>query len=68
MSGLEERFYVNRVDGRDLPGGDREGTRYFVLDPEHDIAARYALDEYAAQCDNPQLAEDIYNWLEQYVG
>lgn len=68
MGGLEHRFYVSRMDGRDLPGGDREGTRYFVLDPEHDIAARYALEEYASQTDNGELADDLYEWLEQYIG
>lgn len=68
MSGLEARFIVRRMDCRDLPGGDREGTRYFVLDPANDIAARYALEEYAHQTDNAELADDLLEWLEEYEG
>lgn len=63
MSGLEHRFYVSRVDGRDLPGGDREGTRYFVLDPEHDLSAFYALKEYAYSTPNDELAADLLAWI-----
>jgi hypothetical protein len=64
MSGLEERFYVTRRDGRDLPGGDREGTCYFVLDPANDEIARIALGEYAYNTLNRELASDLYEWLE----
>jgi len=63
MSGLEHRFNVSRVDGRDLPGRDREGTRYFVLDPANDIDARNALEAYADSTGNRELAEDLYVWI-----
>lgn len=68
MSGLEHRFNVTRVDGRDLPGGDREGVKYFVLDPDNDIDARYALEAYAMHTDNQELSDDILEWLELYEG
>lgn len=66
MTGLIKKFYVSRCDGRDLPGGDRFGTRYFVLDPSHDPAARDAIIAYAAVCDNPELADDLYDWMDQF--
>ncbi len=59
--GLYEKFAVARTDGRDQPGGDREGARYFVLDLDHDPYATAALFMYAAQCrdEHPELAADI---------
>lgn len=59
--GLYRKFNVSRVDGRDAPGGDRHGARYFVLDLDHDPRAREALRTYADECedDYPQLAADL---------
>ena len=68
MTGLINKFYVSRCDGRDLPGGDKFGTKYFVLDPANDPAARNALVAYAAVCDNQELADDLYAWLEEIDG
>jgi hypothetical protein len=66
MSGLEERFLVARRDGRDLPSGDRFGTRYFVLDPANDPVARIALEEYAWRVydTNSDLSDDLFSWLD----
>lgn len=60
-AGLYRKFDVRRTDGRDLPGGDREGATYFVLDVTHDPHAKPALAAYAAACmaDYPQLAGDL---------
>lgn len=59
------KFYVERVDGRDLPGGDKENARYFVLDYVNDPFARDALYAYAFACtiDYPLLAESILDML-----
>lgn len=64
MSGLEHRFNVSRVDGRDRPGGDREGARYFVLDPEHDECARAALSYYATITPSESLSNDLIDWID----
>lgn len=65
VSGLQKRFYVRRYDNRDAPGGDREGTSYFVLDPANDPAARKALKFYALNSDNPDLVRDLWRWLDK---
>lgn len=65
MSGLEKRFYVRRYDDRDAPGGDREGTKYFVLDPANDPAARKALKFYALNSTESELVRDIWKWLDE---
>ncbi|MFA6235347.1 MAG: hypothetical protein WC824_14320, partial [Bacteroidota bacterium] len=59
--GLYKKYNVSRVDGRDAPGGDKEGAEYFVLDLTHDSFAYYALMEYIRQCKDhfPNLAEDL---------
>ncbi|WP_018991273.1 SUMF1/EgtB/PvdO family nonheme iron enzyme [Aromatoleum toluclasticum] len=59
--GLIHKFNVSRVDGRDAPGGDRHGARYFVLDLDHDPHAKPALRAYAESCEDnyPQLAADL---------
>lgn len=44
---LYPKFRVERVDGKDVRGGDREDARYFVLDYVHDHHARRALFAYA---------------------
>lgn len=63
MSGLEHKYNVSRVDGRDGPGGDREGTRYFVLDPANDPTAWRALWVYANTTPNKDLSNDLFDWL-----
>ncbi|MCK9985648.1 MAG: hypothetical protein AzoDbin1_02120 [Azoarcus sp.] len=59
--GLFGKFHVSRIDGRDAPGGDRHGARYFVIDLDHDPHAKPALRAYAEACEDdfPQLAQDI---------
>lgn len=60
-SGFYRKFNVSRVDGRDAPGGDREGAEYFTLDLKHDPFARVAVLAYATACEKelPLLAEDL---------
>ncbi len=59
--GLYQKFNVSRKDGRDAPGGDREGAEYFTLDLTHDPFAKVALRAYADACQDalPELAADI---------
>lgn len=59
--GLTEKFHVRRVDGRDMPGGDKADARYFVLDYVHDPYARSAVAAYADKCEPtlPELASDL---------
>ncbi len=59
--GLYDKFYVARRDGRDHPGGDREGAVYFTLDLTHDPYARIALKAYveATEARYPELAADL---------
>jgi len=59
--GLLNRFVVTRTDGKDRPGGEYEGCRYFVLDVDHDPYARAALAAYAGVCEGryPALARDL---------
>jgi hypothetical protein len=37
----------------------------FVLRPDKDAAARYALLTYATYCGNPQLAGDLNRWIDE---
>ena len=59
--GYYEKFEVRRKDGRDQPGGDREGAVYFTLDLTNDPYARIALEAYAAASAValPDLAADL---------
>lgn len=59
--GFYEKFEVHRKDGRDQPGGDREGAVYFTLDLTHDPYAKAALQAYAdaAAGDLPELVVDL---------
>jgi hypothetical protein len=59
------KFEVRRTDGKDQPGGPKEGARYFVLDYANDSYARDALMEYIGACnlEFPQLANDLINEL-----
>lgn len=63
----EEQFHkkydVRRLDGRDLPGGDREGAVYLVLDlkySEHAVAAAHAYARSLAAAGKLALAKDIH--------
>lgn len=60
-AGYYKKFVVHRKDGRDAPGGDREGAEYFTLDLTHDPFARLALQAYAdaAAEELPELVADL---------
>lgn len=59
--GAYRKFEVRRTDGRDQPGGDRAGAKYFVLDATYDKHAKTALAAYVASCraEYPLLANDM---------
>jgi hypothetical protein len=62
--GFEDRFVIERTDGKPIP----PGARYIVLDYSgRDPHAIKALQVYAdsVQSDNPQFAEDIRRALKQ---
>lgn len=61
MAGLEHKYNVKKVWD---PNGDHDDCRYFVLDPQHDPVAAEALNFYAMNTENDELAEDIFNWLD----
>lgn len=64
---IENRYYVNRVDGRDAPGQKHHGCKYFVLDLNHDKHAIPALRAYKESCKetDPQLAIGLTHLLER---
>jgi hypothetical protein len=59
--GYYEKYNVSRKDGRDAPGGDREGADYFTLDLTNDPYALVALKAYvnASKDELPALAQDL---------
>lgn len=61
--GAYRKYQVERVDGRDKPGGDKENARYFVLDYVNDPHAMKALRAYIDSVwdDNPRLGLDLQN-------
>lgn len=67
--GLYGKFRVERVDGRDKPGGDRDQARYFVLDYAHDPFAVAALEAYAKACEaaEPGLARDLRTAINPWI-
>jgi hypothetical protein len=68
--GLYGKFHVRRADGRDAPGGDREGADYFVMDLVYDAAARVAMGLYASvvrRMGYDLLASDIERRLGAYL-
>jgi hypothetical protein len=61
-AGLHQKYRVERIDGRDKPGGDKPGARYFVLDYAHDPLAHTALGFYAVlarEAGYEALADDL---------
>lgn len=67
-TGYYEKFNVSRKDGRDAPGGDREGARYFTLDLTHDQFAGPALRAYveASRDELPELAAAMESEFPQF--
>lgn len=65
--GLYTKYRVQREDGRDNPGGDREHARYFVLDYVHDPFARAAVQAYIEACydQHSSLARDLNRELRE---
>ncbi len=64
---LQQKYYVERIDGRDRAGGDRAGSKYFVLDYIHDPYSLPALEAYAQACykDFPNLSEEVRALIQQ---
>lgn len=67
--GLEQRYRVEKIN--DL-AGKHDRCRYFVLDPQHDPAAREALRTYAAEMFSASndtlalaLALELFDWADQ---
>lgn len=60
--GLYAKFHVERV-APSSTGKDHTDCRYFVLDPQHDAAARAALATYAVSTPSNALREDLLEWL-----
>lgn len=62
-AGLVQKYEVHRLNDE---AGKHDDCRFFVLDPQHDAIARYALASYAYEADrtgNKRLADDILAWL-----
>ena len=62
--GLYAKYTVYRNDGRDQPGGDKEGAEYFVLDCTHDphaIPAIRAYHDSAISSGGGNLCIDFHN-------
>lgn len=59
--GLYRKYDVQRVDGKDGPGGPHHNCRLFVLDLDHDRHARAAAAAYAESCKEqyPVLSRDL---------
>ena len=67
---LHQKYVVMRMDDRDLPGGDKEGARYFVLDYHHDPIAQAALAHYIELARNEghePLADDLEASLKEVL-
>jgi hypothetical protein len=61
QQGMFRKFNVTRTDGSSAPGGKHERCEYFVLDVDHDHAAKAALTAYAmaVHSTHPVLADDM---------
>lgn len=59
--GMYLKYYVTRVDGRDGPEDKHYNCNYFVLDLDHDPAAKPAMLAYAdaIEATHPLLAAGI---------
>jgi len=66
--GLFQKFVCYRRDGKDQPGGPKQGAWYFVLDCFNDPYARAAARAYADACEAelPELAEDLRSVLDSW--
>jgi hypothetical protein len=67
---LHDKYFVRRNDGRDHPGGDREGAEYFVLDLTHDtmhaLSALYAyIESLRWDEESPELVNDLEELAER---
>ncbi len=64
---LQQKYYVERIDGRDRADGDRVDSKYFVLDYVHDPYSVAALEAYAQACyrDFPNLSEEMRALVQQ---
>lgn len=63
--GIYGKYYVERLND---PTGKHDNCRYFTLDPQHDSIAQYALAAYAEKANqfgHTELANDIYDWLNE---
>jgi len=65
--GIYAKYDVKR---RNDPSGRHADCRFFVLDPEHDIHARGALETYQDLVggEYPHVAADIAEWLDGLAG
>jgi hypothetical protein len=59
--GVYQKFIVTRTDGKSEKGQKHDDCAYFVLDLNHDVHARAAIDAYAHSCKDeyPELAKDL---------
>ncbi len=58
MESLYSKYIVTYSDGRPVEGD------CFVLRPDRDSAARVAIKVYALYCGNPQLSNELINWID----
>ena len=65
--GVYRKYTVRRTDGRDALGAKHDGCHLFILDLDHDPAAKGALLEYcrghAETGDRPQLVQELREFL-----
>lgn len=68
MTGLYNKYFVKRVDNKDLPGNKHENCQYFVLDVTHDLHALPALLAYANSCNqqHPELSKDLKKLVKKH--
>jgi len=66
-TGLYNKYTVDRISDVPADESKHKDCRYFVLDPQHDEAAKHALGEYAyeVRATHPELSRDIYDWLDK---
>lgn len=65
--GLYGKFHVERVDGKDRPGGPKEGAKYFVLDYVNDPVARIALRAYVTELRRQGIESDLAEELNREI-